>query len=450
MANTDADVIIAGAGPAGSMAAYELARSGVRVLLLEKSAFPRYKVCGGGLTHKIIKEIPFDITEIIETVIHTIRFSSKFQDVFSRTSPEPLMYCTMRSKLDHYLLEKAIQAGAKVQFLQQVTEVKNEYDTICVFTKGGCFRSRLIIGADGPSSIVARSLGLRLNIEQGLAWEAEITTVPEMLKMYSDTVFLDWGTFPGGYGWVFPKNDHFSIGVGGPAGLSKQMMPYYKKFLEYLDFGGSWQSEIGSQQYCHCEKRSDEATAVSSQQSAELSLQAKRSNSSQHPVIQSLKSWPIPVKSKKGKFHSGNALLVGDAAGLTDSFTGEGIYYAIRSGKLAAAACASSLQGQADALKMFNDQVNDELMSELLEGKKIKHIFNTVPLKIHCFVRDNDRAWRAFGKVLRGDRSYKDVKLGFGNWKSLWNLAGFISGYIEKMKTFRYKKWDIKRNKINE
>ncbi len=98
-----------------------------------------------------------------------------------------------------------------------------------VFTKGNRFRSRLIIGADGPASIVARSLGLRLNIEQGLAWEAEITTEPEMLKMYSDTVFLDWGTFPGGYGWVFPKNDHFSIGVGGPAGLSKQMMPYYKQ-----------------------------------------------------------------------------------------------------------------------------------------------------------------------------------------------------------------------------
>lgn len=406
MVSTDADVIIAGAGPAGSIAAYELARSGIRVLLLEKSAFPRYKVCGGGLTHKIIKEIPFDITEIIETVIHTIRFSSKFQDVFSRTSSEPLMYCTMRSKLDHFLLEKAIQAGAKVQFLQQVTEVKNEHDTVCVFTKGNLFRSRLIIGADGPASIVARSLGLRQNIEQGLAWEAEITTEPEILKMYSDTVFLDWGTFPGGYGWVFPKNDHFSIGVGGPAGLSKYMMSYYMKFLEYLDFGGS--------------------------------------------TTLSLKSWPIPVRTKKGKIHSGNALLVGDAAGLTDSLTGEGIYYAIRSGKLAAAACTSSLHGHVDALKMFNDQVNDELMTELLEGKKIKHIFNTIPLKIHCFVRDSDRAWRAFGKILHGERSYKDVKMSFGKWKVLWNLVSFISGYFEKMKTLQYKKRDIKRIRINE
>ena len=416
MVSTDADVIIAGAGPAGSIAAYELARSGIRVLLLEKSAFPRYKVCGGGLTHKIIKEIPFDITEIIETVIHTIRFSSKFQDVFSRTSPEPLIYCTMRSKLDHYLVEKAIRAGAKIHFLQQVTEVKNEHDTVSVITKGDHFRSRLIIGADGPASIVARSLGLRLDIEQGLAWEAEIMTDPEILKMYSDTVFLDWGTFPGGYGWVFPKNDHFSVGVGGPARLSKQMMPYFEKFLDYLDFGGSQQSAVSIQ------------PPVSSIQS---------------PITLSLKSWPIPVRIKKGNFYSDRAIVVGDAAGLTDSLTGEGIYYAIRSGKLAAAACASLFQGQCNALKIFNDQVNDELMTELLEGKKIKHIFNTVPLKIHCFVRDYDRAWEAFRKVLRGERSYKDVKLGFGKWKSFWNLASFISGFFERMKALQFKRKEI-------
>jgi geranylgeranyl reductase family protein len=411
MVDTDADVIIAGAGPAGSIAAFELARMGIRVLILEKTSFPRYKVCGGGLTHKIIKEIPFDITEIIETNIHTVRFSSNFENVFSRTSAEPLMYCTMRSKLDHFLLEKATLAGARVLFMQQVTDIKNEQKRVSVFTKEKSFRSGLVIGSDGPSSIVARSLGLRQHIEQGLAWEAEITTDPDILKMYSDTVFLDWGTFPGGYGWVFPKNDHFSIGVGGPAILSKQMMPYYHRFLDYLDFGGC------------------QLSAVSSQQSA-VGIH--------HPKTLSLKSWPIPVRTQKGNFHSGRALVAGDAAGLTDSLTGEGIYYAIRSGKLAANACTSFLHGQTEALRTYTTQVNDELMTELLEGKKIKHIFNTVPLKIHFFVRDRDRAWKAFGKVLRGERSYKDVKLGFGKWKVFWNLAGIVAGYFEKMKTLRY------------
>lgn len=211
-------------------------------------------------------------------------------------------------------------------------------------------------------------------------------------------------------------------------------MPYYQRFLDYLDFGDSRQSTDGSRQ-----------STVGSQQSAvrvhsPSSIPDPRSSILHNPKILSLKSWPIPVRTQKGDFHSGRALVVGDAAGLTDSLTGEGIYYAVRSGKLAAKACASFLQGQTETLGPYSDQVNDDLMTELLEGNKIKHIFNTVPLKIHYFVRDNDRAWSAFGKVLQGERSYKDVKLGFGKWKVVWNLVSFLSGYFERIKTYRYKK----------
>jgi geranylgeranyl reductase family protein len=403
MAVTDADVIIAGAGPAGSIAAYELARQGVRVLLLEKSTFPRYKVCGGGLTHKIIREIPFDLGSIIETTIHTVRFSSHFRDLFSRTSDNPIMYCTMRSKLDHFLAEKAIEAGTTILYNHKVTGVYYETGTILVSTKDRSFRSKLLIGADGPSSIIARSSGLRKNLEQGLAWEAEINADPGILEKYSGTVFLDWGTFPGGYGWVFPKRDHFSVGVGGPASLSGQMMPYYRDFMRYLGFDGSQQSAVSD------------------------------------PLAEGLRSWPIPVRTKKGFFHSGNILVVGDAAGLTDSLTGEGIYYAVMSGKMAAGSCKQYLDsGNPDALQQYSDQVNDILMTELLEGMKIGHIFNTVPLKIHYFVRDSERAWRAFAKVLRGERSYRDVKLGFGKWKIFWNLAAFAAGQIEKFRKRKF------------
>lgn len=215
MVDTDADVIIAGAGPSGAIAAYELARLGIRVLILEKTTFPRYKVCGGGLTHKIIEEIPYDINEIIETVIHTIRFSSNFKDVFSRTSPDPLMYCTMRSKLDHFMLEKAIGAGARVLFAQKVIKIKNERNTVCVFTKETLFRSHLVIGADGPASIVARSLGLRHHIEQGLAWEAEISTDPDILKSIPILSSLIGGPFPEGMDGCSLKTTTFQLEWGG-------------------------------------------------------------------------------------------------------------------------------------------------------------------------------------------------------------------------------------------
>ena len=395
---TDAEIIIAGAGPAGSIAACTLAGQGVPVLILEKSQFPRYKVCGAGLTHKILKEIPFDISTLLETRIHTINFSSGLTEIFSRSAANPLMYCTMRDKFDAFLLEKALSAGAHVRFGEKVTAIKQEKDSVSVITRSGIFRSKLLIGADGASSTVGRSEGLRENILPGLAWEAEIKADPETIKAFSQTVFLDWGTFPGGYGWVFPKDDHFSIGVGGPASISKWMMDYYRRFLVYLESGYGIR------------------------------------------VLDtlSLRSWPIPVRVEKSRFHNGRVLVAGDAGGLTDSLTGEGIYYAIRSGKLAAAACSEYLQAISPSLQSYTEAVNDELMTELTEANRIKFIFNTAPLTIHRFVRDNDRAWQAFGRILRGERLYRDVRSGFGTWKFLWGLICRVSKWISDYKEKRF------------
>lgn len=412
-ATTDADVIIAGAGPAGSMAAYHLALAGISTLLLEKSHFPRYKVCGAGLTHKILKEIPFNLDRIIETTIHTFQFSSHCDHVHSQTHSLPLMYCTTRGKLDHYLAEKAREAGASIIWGQQVRSVHQTAEKVEVSTQDRTYRSRLLIGAEGASGIVARSAGLRDHILPGLAWEAEIGASPETLTRYAETVFLDWGTFPGGYGWVFPKSDHFSIGVGGPASLADPMVPYYRQFVLYLKNYVDLDTGYGKMEYLH------KVPPFLSDRKVEQRIQA----------------WPIPVRVKKSRFHRGRILVAGDAAGLTDPLTGEGIYYAVKSGQLAAGACMNHLLSGV-SLDKYSQEVNDELMEELLEANRIKYLFNTVPLKIHCLVRDNQRVWYAFGKILRGERWYADVKKGFGKWKFLWRtacrLAKQISDYKEK------------------
>lgn len=400
MTSFNADVIIAGAGPSGSIAAYELASKGISVLILEKEIFPRYKVCGGGLTHKIINEIPFDISEVIESTIHSIRFSHDLKDVFLRSSQLPVMYCTMRDKLDVFLLRKATGAGAGIRFGEKCIKVEQDRSFVRIITNRGSYQSRLLIGADGASGIVARSADLRRNIIQGLAWEAEIEAVPAILEKYSQTVFLDWGTFPGGYGWIFPKKDHFSVGVGGPAVLSKWMKTYFERFI-----GSSGIIGVSNDQ-------SDEVKKAS--------------------VL--LNSWPIPVKIKKDKFHNGLIMVTGDAGGLTDSLTGEGIYYAVRSGKLAANACIMYLQGQVKALEKYSESVNEELMTELLEANRLKNIFNAVPLWIHHLVNENDRVWGAFGKILRGERWYKDVKTGFGRYRFFWGLACTVSKWISLIK----------------
>jgi len=399
----DTDVIVVGAGPAGSLAAYMLASQGIKVTLLEKTQFPRYKVCGGGLTHKILKEVPFDLSPVIESTIHSFRFSHNYANVFTRYSSDPLMYCTMRSDLDAFLLQKATDAGVNVRMGEQVMFFEQDRSGVTVSTKRTSLRSRILIGAEGASGIIARTAGLQDAVETGLAWEVEITADPEDLQRCSGMVFLDWGTLPGGYAWVFPKKDHFSVGVGGPASLSKRMIPYYEGFL----------SSIG---------KSTSPSSVSTSAYSGIRFLETRSKA----------CWPIPVRTRKSRFHDRLVLVTGDAAGLGDPLTGEGIYYAIRSGKIAAETCSEYLSGNIRSLDHYSKMINDELMTELLEATRIKHLFNAFPVKVHSFVGESDRAWRAFGKILRGERWYINVRDGFGKWKYFWNLACFISGLMEK------------------
>jgi geranylgeranyl reductase family protein len=397
----DADVIIAGAGPAGSVAAFELSSKGYRVLVLEKTVFPRYKVCGAGITHKTLGEIPYDLTPVIEQRIRMVRFSNHCTDSFTRVSENPMIYCTMRDRLDPFMIGKAVSSGAKVMYGNPLTSIQQEKDHVEVQTAQGNFRCRVLVGADGASGVVARFAGLRTRITLGLAWEAEIRIDPEALSLYSETVMLDWGTFPGGYGWMFPKSDHISVGVGGPARLSKQMMPYYHKFLEML-------------------------------------LASIPEHISKEYSTLSLRSWPIPVKRGPGLFHSGRTMITGDAAGLTDPMTGEGIYYAVRSGKLAAAYAIEFLEGASDSLAGYSERINSEIITELLEAERIRNLFNTVPERIHRLVKTNDRVWRAFGKILRGERKYEDVRGGFGNWSFSWGLICFLSRVIYMSKERRF------------
>ncbi len=119
----------------------------------------------------------------------------------------------MRDRFDHYLVQQAVQAGANLLEGISVVSVEEKSDRVVVTTTQGELQAQLLAGADGVNSIVARSMGLMPDREVGVAVEAELAVSPASLEAQGGFATFDFGALPGGYGWIFPKRDHLSVGV---------------------------------------------------------------------------------------------------------------------------------------------------------------------------------------------------------------------------------------------
>ena len=191
------DVAIIGAGPAGSAAAYRLADAGASVLLLDKATFPRDKPCGGGVTGRAARLLPFSIEPVVEDVADRLECGLRYRQRITRQARAPLAYMTQRRRLDHFLLQQAADAGAEVR--QGETADARELD------------ARIVIGADGCNGQSAKQLGLADRVAHGVALEANYPYE----KRYAGAMVLEIAVIRGGYGWIFPKGDHINVGVGG-------------------------------------------------------------------------------------------------------------------------------------------------------------------------------------------------------------------------------------------
>ena len=154
------DVLVAGAGPAGSSTAIHLARSGARVLLADRARFPRDKPCGGGLTGRALKRIPVDPSPVVERDVDRFELRLRYGAGFTRSHDRPLIRMTQRRRLDAYLAGEAAAAGAELREGAPVGELEPDELGVAARVGGDRVHADVVVGADGANGVVARLLDL--------------------------------------------------------------------------------------------------------------------------------------------------------------------------------------------------------------------------------------------------------------------------------------------------
>jgi geranylgeranyl reductase family protein len=362
------DVIVVGMGPGGAVAAAELGRAGLSVLGLEWRALPRYKVCGGGLSARIDRVLEPDYRRVVEKTIHTVQFQIAGAEPFQVASSEPIAYMVMRDRFDAHLVRKAREAGACVQEEERAVTVSAIPEGVEVVTGQGRYRGKVVVGADGAMSLVARSLfpGSRGRLMSGL--EAEVAGGQRMSLMETGTIVLDTGVLRGGYAWVFPKERGLSVGVAEFQGRERSAKSGYDRFVE----------------------REPTLAGLAG---------AKR------------RGHPIPLyggtRSERTRLATDRALLVGDAAHLVDPLFGEGIYYAALSGRMAARSIVDFLRGATGDLHAYEEQIARDIYPEFRIASRIAWVLYTFPRVSHRLIRSRPDIIHFFYDVLKGRESYQ-------------------------------------------
>lgn len=309
------DVLILGGGPAGAAFGLALARAGVSALIIEKGRVPRRKACGGLLSPKSVDIInrefgPGRIAPMALAVTKGCRIVNRGEFVAEAERERP-MYVIERSDLDAMLLNRAREAGCEVMEGARAVGVDLNAAEVTL-DDGRRLRGRIIAGADGVNSVVRRALwgggwpSGRIGL--GLVTDLPAASLrPDMTGVMTRLMpEIHFGDVPWGYGWVFPKGDKVSIGVGGLIRLNPDMRAHLRRLVDRCCVEGTWQAARveGHLLPCGCIHR--------------------------------------PAARR-------NALLLGDAAGIVEPITGEGIAAALESGLLAAEAVVAALrQGRPD------------------------------------------------------------------------------------------------------
>jgi geranylgeranyl reductase family protein len=346
------DVLVVGAGPAGSATAIYLARAGASVLLADRARFPRDKPCGGGLTGRAFRHLPCDVGPVVEQVVDRFVLRLGYGRRFARAAGAPLIHMTQRRRLDLHLAEQAAAAGVDFRDGTRVEAIDLDDDGATASVAGSRLRASFVVGADGANGIVARSAGLGEGIVAGVALEGTIPWDALDRASYERSAWVELGAVPGGYGWVFPKGDHANLGVGG-------WLPEGPRLRDHL-------------------------------------ARLAQSHAVDPDALRDVRGHRLPMRRLGAPAARGRALLVGDAAGLVDPLSGDGIYEAFVSAGLAAEAILT------DRPHEYEAALSAALDRHAVASWKAKHVADRFPGLCFWLTR-LPGVFDAIAGLLRGD-----------------------------------------------
>jgi geranylgeranyl reductase family protein len=374
------EVVIVGSGPAGASAALCLATAGVNVAVLEKASLPRYKTCGGGVARRALRLLPLSIGDAVERDCFAAELNLLDKSLhFETRRQDPIISMTMREKFDSLLLSAAKEAGASIQPACKVSDVFPHGERVELTTSTGPLSARFVIAADGAISTVAGKTNRRDDRRLIPALEYEVFVGDSLLERFARSARFDFGVVPYGYGWVFPKKDHLSIGIltmrGGSANLNE-------RFDSYLRLLG--------------------ITSI---------LRMERHGSL------------IPVTARSAPFARGRILLAGDAAGFVDPITCEGMTFAIQSGQIAARSLIGGNLRADEVSAAYDVEIAAKILPELNTARKLATILYDCPrLCAMLFRLYGQRLSEVVTDILTGDRTYRGVISNPANYFKLLKL----------------------------
>ncbi|MEP6910003.1 MAG: geranylgeranyl reductase family protein [Actinomycetota bacterium] len=354
------DAIVVGAGPAGSTAAYRLAREGASVLLADRARFPRDKPCGGGLTMRAVRQLPFSVDPVVEDRASLVEFGLDFGSHFERRTPEPLVLMTQRKRLDAFLAEQAATAGADFRDGMKMTDIQLTESGVEARLPSGKVAAKALLCGDGVNGVGARAAGLGEGRDYGVALEANVPYGVVSRERYEGRLCLELANVPGGYGWVFPKGDHVNVGVGGWEREGPRMREHLARFC--------------------------------------------REYSIPESSLEDVRGYRLPLLHARARVAKGRLALIGDAAGLVDPLSGDGMYEAFLSAKLAAGETLELLAGQRADLTGYDRELRRSLSSQLAAAWGAKVALDRFPRLTYAAVR-SPFVWKAVVALIGGEVS---------------------------------------------